>query len=66
MRRPRSRPSRRRNPITSSIIHKLGRDAEGYLGVNPYAYWHDGAPGMAAMRAYNERVHPGEKYRPNS
>jgi len=52
--------------MDESIIHKLGRDAEGYLGVNPYAYWHDGAPGMAAMRAYNERVHPGEKSRPNS
>ena len=36
------------------------------MGVNPYAYYYDDAPGIAAMRKYNERVHPNEKYRPNS
>jgi branched-chain amino acid transport system substrate-binding protein len=52
--------------MDKSIIDKLGPDAEGYMGVNPYAYYYDDAPAMAAMRKYNERVHPTEKYRPNS
>jgi branched-chain amino acid transport system substrate-binding protein len=50
-----------------AIIEKLGADAEGYMGVNPYAYYWDDAPGIVAMRKYNERVHPAEaKYRPSS
>lgn len=52
--------------VDKSIIDKLGKDAEGYMGVSPYAYYYEGAPGIAAMRKYNERVHPNEKYRPNS
>ena len=37
------------------------------MGVNPYAYYYeDAAPGIAAMRAYNEKAHPDVKYRPNS
>jgi branched-chain amino acid transport system substrate-binding protein len=52
--------------MDKGIIDKLGADAEGYMGVNPYSYYYDDAPGIAAMRKYNERVHPGEKYRPNS
>jgi branched-chain amino acid transport system substrate-binding protein len=52
--------------MDKSIIDKLGADAEGYMGVNPYAYYYENAPGIAAMRKYNERVHPNEKYRPNS
>ena len=52
--------------MDKGIIEKLGPDAEGYMGVNPYAYYYDGAPGIVAMRKYNERVHPNEKYRPNS
>ena len=52
--------------MDKTIIDKLGADAEGYMGVNAYAYYYDDAPGIAAMRKYNERVHPGEKYRPNS
>lgn len=52
--------------MDKSIIDKLGADAEGYMGVNPYAYYYENAPGIAAMRKYNERVHPAEKYRPNS
>jgi branched-chain amino acid transport system substrate-binding protein len=52
--------------MDKSIIDKLGADAEGYMGVNPYAYYYENAPGIAAMRKYNERVHPSEKYRPNS
>lgn len=49
-----------------AIIEKLGPDAEGYMGVNPYAYYWDDAPGIVAMRKYNEKVHPEIKYRPNS
>lgn len=52
--------------MDKSIIDKLGQDAEGYMGVNPYAYWWDDVPGVKVMRDYNARVHPGEKYRPNS
>ncbi len=52
--------------MDKTIIDKLGQDAEGYMGVNPYAYWWEDAPGVKAMRDYNARVHPGEKYRPNS
>ena len=52
--------------VDKSIIDKLGADAEGYMGVNPYAYYYEDAPGIAAMRNYNLRVHPNEKYRPNS
>lgn len=52
--------------MDKTIIDKLGQDAEGYMGVNPYAYYYDDAPGIAAMRKYNERVHPAEKYRPTS
>jgi branched-chain amino acid transport system substrate-binding protein len=52
--------------VDKSIIDKLGADAEGYMGVNPYAYYYENAPGIVAMRKYNERVHPNEKYRPNS
>ena len=52
--------------VDKSIIDKLGADAEGYMGVNPYAYYYEDAPGIVAMRKYNERVHPDEKYRPNS
>lgn len=48
------------------VIDKLGQDAEGYMGVNPYAYYWDDAPGIVAMRKYNERVHPEVTYRPNS
>jgi len=53
--------------VDKTIIDKLGADAEGYMGVNPYAYWYEDAPGVVAMRKYNERVHPADaKYRPNS
>lgn len=53
--------------MDKSIIDKLGPDAEGYMGVNPYAYYWDDAPGIVAMRKYNEKNHPADaKYRPNS
>ena len=53
--------------MDKGIIDKLGPDAEGYMGVNPYAYFYEeGAPGIAAMRAYNQKAHPDVKYQPNS
>ncbi len=53
--------------VDKGIIDKLGPDAEGYMGVNPYAYYYEDAPGIVAMRKYNEKHHPAEaKYRPNS
>lgn len=53
--------------MDKGIIDKLGPDAEGYMGVNPYAYYYeDSAPGIAAMRAYNQKVRPDVKYQPNS
>ena len=53
--------------MDKGIIEKLGEDAAGYMGVNPYGYYYEDTPAMAAMRKYNERVHPAEaKYRPNS
>jgi branched-chain amino acid transport system substrate-binding protein len=52
--------------MDKGIIEKLGPDAEGYMGVNPYAYYYEDAPGMVALRKFQEKAHPGEKYRPNS
>jgi branched-chain amino acid transport system substrate-binding protein len=49
------------------IIEKLGDDAAGYMGVNPYAYYDDeSVPMIREMRAFNARNHPGAKERPNS
>jgi branched-chain amino acid transport system substrate-binding protein len=53
--------------MDKTIIDKLGADAEGYMGVNPYAYFYEEtAPGIAAMRAWNQKAHPEVKYQPNS
>ncbi len=53
--------------MDKGIIEKLGPDAEGYMGVNPYAYFYDeSAPGIVAMRAWNQKAHPDVKYQPNS
>jgi branched-chain amino acid transport system substrate-binding protein len=53
--------------MDKTIIDKLGPEAEGYMGVMPYAYYYeDTAPGIAAMRAYNQKVRPDVKYQPNS
>ena len=53
--------------MDKTIIDKLGADADGYMGVNPYAYFYEEtAPGIAAMRAWNQKVHPEAKYQPNS
>ena len=53
--------------MDKGIIDKLGQDADGYMGVMPYAYYYeDTAPGIAAMQAYNKKAHPDVKYQPNS
>ncbi len=53
--------------MDKTIIDKLGADADGYMGVNPFAYYYEEtAPGIAAMRAYNQKAHPEVKYQPNS
>ena len=53
--------------MDKGIIDKLGPDADGYMGVNPYAYFYEeGAPGIAAMRAWNQKAHPDVRYQPNS
>jgi branched-chain amino acid transport system substrate-binding protein len=52
--------------MDKAIIEKLGPDAEGYMGVNPYAYYWDDAPAIVAMRKFNEKSAWGDKYRPNS
>jgi branched-chain amino acid transport system substrate-binding protein len=53
--------------MDKGIIEKLGEDAEGYIGVNPYGYYYEDVPGMAAMRKFNEKAHPADaKYRPNT
>jgi branched-chain amino acid transport system substrate-binding protein len=53
--------------MDKGIIEKLGQDADGYMGVMPYAYFYEeSAPGIAAMRAYNQKAHPDVKYQPNS
>jgi branched-chain amino acid transport system substrate-binding protein len=52
--------------MDKAVIDKLGPDAEGYMGVNPYAYWWEDAPAIAAMREYNKKAHPEITYRPNS
>ena len=52
--------------MDKGIIEKLGQDADGYMGVMPYAYYYEDAPGIAAMRAYNQKAHPDVKYQPNS
>ena len=53
--------------MDKGIIEKLGQDADGYMGVMPYSYFYeDAAPGIAAMRAWNQKAHPEAKYQPNS
>lgn len=53
--------------MSEGIIEKLGKDAEGYMGVNPYAYYDDESlPGVKKMRDFNAKNHPEVKARPNS
>ncbi len=53
--------------MSKMLLDKLGKDGEGYMGVNPYAYWyHDEVPMIKTIRDFNQRHHKGVKYRPNS
>jgi branched-chain amino acid transport system substrate-binding protein len=53
--------------MSKMLLDKLGKDGEGYMGVNPYAYWyHDDVPMIKAIKAFNKKHHPDVKYRPNS
>lgn len=47
------------------IIEKLGEDAAGYMGVNPYSYYDDeSVPMVREMRAFNAKHRPDVKSRP--
>jgi branched-chain amino acid transport system substrate-binding protein len=49
------------------ILDKLGPDAEGYMGVYPYAYWYDDTvPMIKIIKEFNKKHHPKVTYRPNS
>jgi branched-chain amino acid transport system substrate-binding protein len=53
--------------MSKMLLGKLGKDGDGYMGVNPYAYWyHDDVPMIKAIKAFNKKHHPDTKYRPNS
>ncbi len=53
--------------MSQMIIDKLGQDAEGYMGINPYAYYYEtDVPMIQNMRAFNAKHHPDVKHRPNS
>ncbi len=53
--------------MSQMIIDKLGEDAEGYMGINPYAYYYEtDVPMIQNMRAFNAKHHPDVKHRPNS
>jgi branched-chain amino acid transport system substrate-binding protein len=53
--------------MDKTILDKLGPDAEGYMGVNPYAYWNEeNVPMIKAIREFNKKHHPDAGYLPNS
>lgn len=53
--------------MDKQLLDALGPDGEGYMGVNPYAYWWDEeVPEIKAIRDFNKRNHPEITYRPNS
>ena len=53
--------------MSKMLLDKLGPDAEGYMGVNPYAYWyHNDVPMIKTIQDFNRRHHPDVTYRPNS
>ena len=53
--------------MSKMLLDKLGPDAEGYMGVSPYAYWYmDDVPMIQAIQAYSKKHHPDITYRPNS
>lgn len=53
--------------MSKMLLDKLGPDAEGYMGVMPYAYWYmDDVPMIQTIQAFNKKHHPDIDYRPNS
>ncbi|MGD2095963.1 MAG: ABC transporter substrate-binding protein [Desulfobacterales bacterium] len=53
--------------MSKMLLDKLGPDAEGYMGVMPYAYWYqDDVPMIKIIHAFNQKHHPDVTYRPNS
>ncbi len=53
--------------MSQMLLKKLGADGDGYMGVNPFAYWnHTEVPMIKIIREYNARHHKNVKYRPNS
>ncbi|MBC8442360.1 MAG: ABC transporter substrate-binding protein [Deltaproteobacteria bacterium] len=53
--------------MSKMLLDKLGPDAEGYMGVCPYAYWYmDDVPMIKTIQAYNKKHYPDETYKPNS
>ena len=53
--------------MSKMLLDKLGADGEGYMGVNPYAYWyHDDVQMIKVIKTFNQRHHPDVTYRPNS
>ena len=48
------------------LLDKLGPDAEGYMGVCPFAYWYDDkVPMIKTIREFNKKHHPKITYRSN-
>jgi branched-chain amino acid transport system substrate-binding protein len=51
---------------TKKVLDELGPAAEGYLVVNPYAYWGDvDVPMIKKIMDYTAQNYPEVKYRPN-
>lgn len=52
--------------MSNMLLDQLGPDGEGFMGVNPYAYWHDqDVPMIQIIRDFNRRHHPDVDHRPN-
>lgn len=51
---------------TKEVVDKLGPDADGYLVVNPYAYWGmRDVPMISKIMDFNAKHHPEVTYRSN-
>lgn len=49
------------------LLDKLGKLADGYMGVMPYSfYWQNDVPMIRKIKAWNKKHHPSIKYRPSS
>ncbi len=53
--------------MSKMLLDALAADGEGFMGVNPYAYWyHTDVPMIQKIRDFNKRHHSDVQYRPNS